>query len=133
VLIPAWSLSIPSWPHLLGERNWGRLAPLLLLCLVVMFLAVPALTAMQRHRLRVTAGLEIPPQPAVEHRWSRTGLVSYARSPATWRQLGYHLLAAPALALGAVVACGMWLAGLLCTLVYAYAWTRSPGGLLARG
>ena len=31
VLIPSWSLSIPSWHHLQGERNWGRLTPLLLL------------------------------------------------------------------------------------------------------
>jgi signal transduction histidine kinase len=101
--------------------------------LVIVFLAAPALTAMHRYRLRVTAGLEIPPQPPVAHRWTRAGLEAYARSPATWRQLAYHLLAAPALAAGAVVACATWLAGLLCTLVYAYAWSRPARGLLARG
>jgi len=133
VLIPSWSLAIPSWPHLPGERNWGRLAPLTLLCLVIVFLAVPALTAMQRHRLRAATGVDIPPQPAIEHRWTRTGLISDARSPDTWRQLGYHLLAAPLLAAAAVAACATWLTGLLVTLVYAYAWARPPGSLLARG
>jgi signal transduction histidine kinase len=133
VLIPSWSLSIPSWHHLSGERNWGRLTPLLLLCLVIVFLAVPALTGLERRRVRATAGVDIPPQPAVEPRWTRTGLVSYVRSPATWRQLGYHLLVAPVMAAGAIAAAVLWLAGLLCTLVYAYAWTRPSGSLLARG
>ena len=99
--------------------------------LIVVFLAVPAFTTMQRYRLRATAGVEIPPQPAVE--WTKTGLVSYARSAATWRQLAYHLLAAPLLAAAAVVTCATWLAGLTGTLVYAYAWTRPPPSLLALG
>ena len=99
--------------------------------LIVVFLAVPAFTTMQRYRLRAAAGVEIPPQPAVE--WTKTGLVSYARSAATWRQLAYHLLAAPLLAAAAVVACATWLAGLTGTLVYAYAWTRPPPSLLALG
>jgi len=133
VVIPWWSLTGPSWGNLLGVRNWGKLWPVPALFLVIVFLAVPALTAMQRHRLRTTAGVEIPPQPAIEHRWTKTGMVSYASSPATWRQLGYHLLAAPLLAVGALAAFGMWLAGLLYTLLYAYAWTLSPGSLLARG
>jgi signal transduction histidine kinase len=131
VVVPAWSLSIPSWHHLLGERNWGRLAPLLLLCLVIVFLAVPAFTALQRHRVRVAAGVAIPPQPALGHRWSRAGLLAYVRAPATWRQLGYHLLAAPALALAALAALGVWLGGLLGTAVYIYAWSLQ--GPLARG
>jgi signal transduction histidine kinase len=120
-----------NWFPVVWPVTWGRLWPLAPVSLVAVFLAVPALTAMQRHRLRAAAGAEIPPQPAVE--WTRTGLVSYARSAATWRQLAYHLLAAPVLAAGAVVACATWLAGLVGTLVYVYAWTRPPGGLLAGG
>ena len=38
--------------------------------------------------------------------WTKPGLVRYARSPATWRQLGYHLLAAPLLAAAALAALG---------------------------
>jgi signal transduction histidine kinase len=119
VLVAAGFLVKPRW-----------LLPLLFL--ITVFLAAPALTQMQRHRLRATAGVEIPPQPAIGHRRSAAGLVAYVRSPATWRQFGYHLLAAPAVAAAAIVAVAAWLAGLLCTLVYAYAWER-PGGLLARG
>jgi signal transduction histidine kinase len=113
----------------LARPRW--MLPLLFLTIVI--LGAPALTAMHRHRLRVRAGVEIPPLPAIEHRWSAAGLVAYTRSPATWRQLGYHALAGPVLAACAIVAVGMWLAGLLGTLLYAYAWAQPPGSLLARG
>ncbi len=101
-----------------------------LLLLVVVFLAVPLLTAIQRHRLRATAGVVIPPQPVIPDRLTVRGIVAAARARATWRQLGYHLLAAPALAVAAIIAFGMWLAGILYTLVYAYAWTLPAGSLL---
>jgi signal transduction histidine kinase len=113
--------------------TWGRLWPLAPVSLIAVFLAVPAFTAMHRHRLRTTAGAEIPAQPAIERRWSAAGLAAYAGSSATWRQLGYHLLAAPLLAAGALAAFGAWLAGLLCTLVYAYAWGLPPRNGLAHG
>ena len=90
--------------------------------LVVVFLASPVLTALQRHRLRITAGVDIPPQQP----WTKVGLIGYARSPATWRQLAYHLLAAPLLAVGALAALGAWLVGLIGTLLYVYAWTMPP-------
>jgi signal transduction histidine kinase len=101
-----------------------------LLFLVVVFLAVPVLTAIERYRLRATAGIEIPLQPAIEHRSTKAGILSYARSPATWRQLGYHLLAAPVAAAAAAAAFAAWLAGICGTLVYAYAWLVP--GLLSR-
>ena len=103
--------------------------PLPVLALVVVFLALPALTAMQRHRLRTTAGVGIPAQRP----WTRTGLIRYARSPGTWVQFGYHLLAAPLLAAAALTALVTWLAGLAFTLVYAYAWTLSPQSMLTHG
>ena len=61
------------------------------------------------------------------------GIREAIRSPITWRQVGYHFLAAPALAVAAAAAFAMWLAGLLYTLVYTYAWTLSAQSLLARG
>ncbi len=133
VLVPWWSVAEPSWGHPLGVRNWAKLCLVPLPFLVIVFLAVPLLTAMQRHRLRAAARVEIPPQPAIEHRLSPAGIAAAARSPATWRQLGYHLLAAPLLAVAAIAACATWLTGPLATLVYAYAWTRPRGSLLARG
>jgi signal transduction histidine kinase len=113
-----------------------RPAPALLsglLLVFLVFLAVPAFTGMQRHRMGATAAAAIRPQPAIEHRLSAAGIVVAARSPATWRQLGYHLLAGPALAAAAVVALGTWLAGVMFTLVYAYAWRMPTEGLLWRG
>jgi signal transduction histidine kinase len=116
ILVAAGFLHPPKW-----------LLPLLFLAVV--FLASPVLTAVHRHRLRTTAGLQIPPQQP----WTKVGLIHYARSPATWRQLGYHLLAAPLLAAGALAAFGMWLAGLVYTLLYTYAWTMPPQSLLGHG
>jgi signal transduction histidine kinase len=104
-----------------------------LVLVFVVFLAVPAFTGIERQRLRATAGVAILPQPPIEHRLSRPGIVVAGHSPATWRQLGYHLLAGPALAAAAIAAVGTWLAGVMFTLVYAYAWKLSPRGLLWRG
>jgi signal transduction histidine kinase len=133
VLVPWWSLAGPSRGNLLGVTNWGKLWPLPLLCLVIVFLAMPALTAVHRRRIRATAGVEIPSQPVIGNRWTAAGIVAYARSQATWRQLGYHLLAAPALAAAAIVAVGAWLAGIVCTLVYAWAWLLPQQGTISRG
>src|SRR5579859_5438795 len=115
-LVAAGFLHPPKWALALGA-------------LIVVFLASPVLTAAHRYRLRSTAGIQLPPpQP-----WTRTGLIGYARAPATWRQLGYHLLAAPLLAAGALAAVATWLAGLVGTLVYTYAWTLPRPNLLDRG
>ena len=104
-----------------------------LLVLVVAFLAMPLLTRIHRHRLRATAGVVIEPQPFMPNGLNVAGIREAIRSPITWRQAGYHFLAAPALAVAATTAFAMWLAGLLYTLVYAYAWTLPAWALLARG
>ena len=131
----AWTYGLPwrtTWFPLVWPARWGKLWGLGAVSLLIVFLAVPAFTALQRHRLS-RAGVRIPPQPGAGHRWTAAGLASYARSPATWRQLGYHLVAAPLLAAAAFAACLTWVAGLLLTLVYAYAWRWSSGTALARG
>jgi signal transduction histidine kinase len=107
--------------------------PLPLLFAVVALLAAPLLTRLHRHRLRATAGVEILPQPFLPRGLSRDGIRAAARTGTTWRQLGYHFLAAPLLAAAAIMAFGMWLAGLLYTLVYAYAWAMPRSGLLNHG
>jgi signal transduction histidine kinase len=92
--------------------------------LVLVFLTLPLFTRMHRHRLRVTAGAEIPPLP------SRRSLFPAVRSRSTWRQLGYHLLAGPAIAVAAIVAVGCWVGGLTCALAYTYSWRLPPGNAL---
>ncbi|HYY18288.1 MAG TPA: histidine kinase [Streptosporangiaceae bacterium] len=104
-----------------------------LLVLVVAFLVMPLLTSIHRHRLRATAGVVIEPQPVMPNGLTVAGIREAIRSPVTWRQAGYHFLAAPALAVAAATAFAMWLAGVLYALVYAYAWTLPGWALLARG
>src|SRR4249919_2342765 len=58
---------------------------------VPMLWAVQALSALQRSRLRATLGFEIPPTP--QHAERRPWPVGPWRAAATWRQLGFHLLA----------------------------------------
>ena len=105
-----------------------------LFILTCVFLATPLLTRVHRHRVRATAGAEIPPHPPSAVRYlSPAGIAAAARSQATWRQLGYHLLVAPAAAVGALLAFGMWLCGVLFTFVYVYAWALPPDGPWRRG
>jgi signal transduction histidine kinase len=120
-------------PHWLGPMRPERLAAVALVSVVVVFLALPALTWVQCQRLRATAGLVISPLPAIPDWPSPDGFATAVRSPAAWRQFAYHVLAAPALAVGAAIAFGMWLVGLLYALVYAYAWRLPRQGLLYRG
>ena len=96
------------------------------------FLLIPVFTGIHRNRLRVTAGIEVPRQPARPDWRTLDGIVATLRSEATWRQLGYHLVAGPALALAAVVAIGLWLAGAMYALVYAYAYALSPDSMIRR-
>jgi signal transduction histidine kinase len=104
-----------------------------LLFLIVALLAMPLLGTIHRHRLRATAGVAISPPPIMPNGLSVAALQQALRSPVTWRQVGYYFLAAPTLAAAACAAFGVWLAGLLYTLVYAYAWTFPAHSLLARG
>ena len=136
VVLLAWTFGLQwrlNWFPVVWPVRWGNLWVLGPVSVIVVFLAVPLLTTMQRLRLRATAGVEIPSQPPVEQRWTKAGLQAYARSPATWRQLGYHLVAAPLLAAAAAVAVATWLAGLAAALVYAYAWGLAPRSLLVHG
>jgi signal transduction histidine kinase len=108
------------WHGIAGPYLW-------LPWIALMFLLVPVLTQIHRHRLRTTAGIDILPQPQIADRLTVQGLVEAVRSQATWRQLGYHLLAAPALAVAALAAVGLWLGSLVLTLVYLWAWGLPPG------
>ena len=111
------------------EKLW----PILLIGLAIVFLALPLLTRMHRHRLRTTAGVYIPLQPPMANRWSQAGFADYVRSPATWRQFGYHALAAPALGMAALAALGVWLAGVFFTLAYVYAAALPHGNFFRDG
>jgi signal transduction histidine kinase len=106
----------------------GKGALLLPACVVLIFLLSPVLTRVHRHRLRVTAGVDIPPQPKRRDLLTWPGLVAVARAQSTWRQLFYHLLAAPVLAVAAGVAVAVWPAGIVCAFTLAYSHSFSSYG-----
>src|SRR5262249_16402699 len=129
VLLIPWALvrwsgrwSFWSWPQ------W----PVWLAGLAVMFLLIPVLTRVHRHRLRVTAGIEIPPQPPRPGRRTAGGIAARGRSPAGRRQGGLPCLAAPALAAAAIAAVALWLAGVGYALVYLYARALPPDSMPRR-
>ena len=117
----------------LAAHRLRAAVPLTVIGLAVVFAALPLLTWIQRHRLRAAAGVDIPARPGIPDRWSREGLIAAARSRSTWQQAGYHLLAAPLLAAAAGLAFLLWLGGAAYTLLYTWAWARTPGTLLYRG
>jgi signal transduction histidine kinase len=70
--------------------------------------AVQGLTALQRSRLRATLGLEIPAGPRAAER--RPWPVGPWLTAATWRQLGFHLLAILTGVVGGGLVAVCWLA-----------------------
>jgi signal transduction histidine kinase len=70
--------------------------------------AVQGLTALQRSRLRATLGLEIPAGPRAAER--RPWPVGPWLAAATWRQLGFHLLAILTGVIGGGLVAACWLA-----------------------
>jgi signal transduction histidine kinase len=99
---------------------WQSAAGILLVLLPALPLLVWLLTMLQRSRFRALLGLEIPelPRPALRYGLRRTG--TWLRSDATWRRVGYHFVAAPLLAVGAVLALAMIGAGLVLASVFAW-------------
>jgi signal transduction histidine kinase len=115
------------------DAHWPRwLLVYVLLSAVVLLLLVPALTRIQRHRLRAS-GVVIPPQPRRPGPVTPRGVASTLRSQPFWRQVGYHLLAGPLLAVAALVALGVWLTGVLYSTVYLYGWGLAGDNLVRRG
>lgn len=84
--------------------------------------ASPALTAVQRNRLRALLGADIPPVTA--RRWTWRGLT------ATGRQLGYHAVVAPVLTVYALLAAIVWTTGAILAWIVAYLLVFPISGLL---
>ena len=118
-------ISLAEWP----VGGWTH-AALYIAAVIVIPVLTPwvaqGLTALQRSRLRATLGTEIPAPARTAGRapWP----VGPWLAPATWRQLGFHLLAVlTGLAGGSLVA-ACWLAP-----VAAFAYLTDPGGMLVTG
>ncbi|WP_329487547.1 sensor histidine kinase [Kitasatospora sp. NBC_01246] len=88
------------------------------------------LTTAQRGRLRALRGVEVP--PLLRPVRTSAGLLTGLRTGVSWRQVGYHLLAGPLLALGAVGLLYAWGAGLVMATVYGWTWLM-PSSSPVRG
>ncbi|MFJ4186158.1 histidine kinase [Kitasatospora sp. NPDC089509] len=103
-------VAAPVW---LALTDSSLLFPLL----AVVLAATSWLTALQRGRLRALYGVELPPpgrSAALRLGRLRLGLA--------WRQITYHLLVGPVLALGALACVYLWGVALVLTTVYAWVW-----------
>ncbi len=90
---------------------------------VALLLLTPVLTRVHRHRLRATAGVDISPQPK-RRLLSPHGVEAMLRSQSTWRQLTYHVLAGPALAVAAAAAVFLWPASVLLVFLFVFTWSN---------
>ena len=101
----------------------GQLTPLILMltaCAVVLTAAaLPALTLAQRHLMRTMRGVDVPPPPTAQ-RISWRGLRAWLRADTTWRQLAYHVLVAPVLALAGLLMPFLWVTGATLAAIFAY-------------
>jgi signal transduction histidine kinase len=125
------ALLVQSEQH--SQRGWNgsRWLAALLGGAVLALLLIPLLTRIQSHRLR-SAGVDIPRQPRRPGWLSADGIAAALRSQSTWRQVAYHLLAGPAIAVAALVAIGVWLAGAVYATVYLYGWALRQDSIVRR-
>ncbi len=112
-------MALPVW---LAVTESHLLFPVLAAVLV----CVRPLTAVQRSRLRVLRGVEVPPLRPPEGR--RAWLLGM-----TWRQVLYHLVAGPLLAAGALVVLYAWAAAVVLATVYGWIWLLPAGTELRTG
>jgi signal transduction histidine kinase len=93
--------------------------------LVVLVLLTPVLTLLHRYRLRALFGVELPRVP-VTGGPAPVRLVRWLRSPEAWRQVGYHLVVAPLLAVPAAVVLALLLAGAVAATYLIWIWALPP-------
>jgi signal transduction histidine kinase len=103
-------IAINELPGGAGDVALWQVAVAVLAGVALVLLARVPLTAIQRHRFWSLLGIEIL-KPAAARGSLRQRLLSAARSEAAWRQLGYHLVVGPFLALGGMLTLGLWAAG----------------------
>ena len=74
--------------------------------------SVRLLSELQRARLRAFPGVQLEPLPPIEGQSWRRRLGLYWRAPATWRQVGHHLITLVTGPVFALVTLAVWVGGL---------------------
>jgi signal transduction histidine kinase len=120
------ALALP-WisPKFVAIGLWPVAAALVASACLVLAVRVP-LTVAQRHRCWSLLGIEIPPAPALSTGSLPRRVVASLRSESTWRQLGYHLIAGPVLALGGLLTLAGFAAGAGLAAAYSYSFLFPP-------
>ncbi|MET9172652.1 histidine kinase [Streptomyces misionensis] len=72
--------------------------------------ATPVLTPIQRARLHACLDLEIPPPPKTGGDTYKERVLRWLQSWSSWRQVGYHLIAAPLIAVAGLLTLALWAA-----------------------
>ncbi|MGW4158242.1 histidine kinase [Streptomyces sp. NPDC004788] len=89
------------------------------------------LTSLQRHRFRTMLGVTIPPATSPEDA-PRGGLRARLASPVTQRQLSYHLVAGPLVAIGTATLLALWAVGFAALLAPAWIFALPPESKIGR-
>jgi signal transduction histidine kinase len=119
------ALALP-WliPRFVPVGFWLVLLTLAMSAVLVLLVRAP-LTFVERHRCWSVLGIDIPPPPAAPGGSLPQRFRASLRSEATWRQLAYHLVVGPVLAMGGVLVLVMLAGGIELAATYGYA--RLPG------
>jgi signal transduction histidine kinase len=125
-LAAIWSLL--DWP----VGGWGHAALYAAVALawpVLLLWSVRGFGALQRARFRAVLGVGIPAPPGGGDGAWPLWPIRALRAPATWRQLGYHLLAMTGGVAGGALVAACWSAPLLAVAYLAGVWDvgRRPG------
>ncbi|MFD4953224.1 sensor histidine kinase [Streptomyces sp. NPDC058451] len=124
VLAEPWLLFVPVS---LVEIQAALFVPVLVVALMS-----GALSRAQRKRFRTRLGIRISAPPAVRRR-SPQAVMAWLRSAATWRMVGYHLLAGPWASAGTVLALLCWIVGTGLTTVMLWIWLVPPEARIKGG
>ncbi|MEU6863942.1 sensor histidine kinase [Streptomyces sp. NPDC046876] len=88
--------------------------------LLAVLLLGPLLTLLQRSRFQALLELDVPAVAYTHRPYGPRGLLERARSEATWRSYGYHLLVSPLAATGGALVVLAWAGAAVCTTVYGW-------------
>ena len=127
-LVVIWFAAI--WSLLDGPTGaWGLAAIYVVTAVaspIPLLWCVLGFSALQRARFRTFLGVEIPAPPRLAGRWPLR-LVRPWRAPATWRQLGYHLLALVIGAFSGALVAICWSAVVLAVVYADDLWSHGVG------
>ncbi|RKE17300.1 histidine kinase [Streptomyces sp. TLI_171] len=121
-LVPVW-----SWAAATTART-GNWVLTVSVSAVLVLLAAPVLTAVQRVRYRVLIGVDVPrPTRIGPERWTWASTARRLAAARPWRKIGYHLVLGPLLALLEVLVLAVAAVCLAGVMAWAWSWALPSG------